>query len=182
MNNRWLNVFSVCLVVGAAALLVYGNYDHDQSPRLLNVSYDPTRELYAELNPKFVASYRAITGRPLQIEQSHGGSSKQARAVSDGLAADVEDSFTGSNLLANGYNFMGDYSLRANDFIIMRNGTISGQFAFADSFYNEIWLNNACQLALMTLLTAAGSIPYSPTGYGQIEAALLDPWLAAVNF
>ncbi len=89
MSNRWLNLFSVCLVVGAAALLAYGNYDHDQSPRLLNVSYDPTRELYAELNPKFVASYRAATGRPLQIEQSHGGSSKQARAVSDGLAADV---------------------------------------------------------------------------------------------
>ncbi len=89
MSNRWLNIFSVGLVVGAAALLAYGNYDHDQSPRLLNVSYDPTRELYAELNPKFLASYRAATGRPLRIEQSHGGSSKQARAVSDGLAADV---------------------------------------------------------------------------------------------
>ena len=89
MSNRWLNACAVCLVASAAALLAYGNYDHDQSPRLLNVSYDPTRELYAELNPKFIASYRAATGRPLQIEQSHGGSSKQARAVSDGLAADV---------------------------------------------------------------------------------------------
>ena len=89
MSTRWLNIFAIGLVASAAALLAYGNYDHDQSPRLLNVSYDPTRELYAELNPKFIASYRAATGRPLQIEQSHGGSSKQARAVSDGLAADV---------------------------------------------------------------------------------------------
>ena len=66
--------------------MAYGNYDRDRSPRLLNVSYDPTRELYAELNPKFLHAY----ARPLQIEQSHGGSSKQARAVGDGtLAADV---------------------------------------------------------------------------------------------
>ena len=89
MSTRWLNIFAVCLIAGAAALLAYGNYEYDKSPRLLNVSYDPTRELYAELNPKFIRSYRETTGNALQIEQSHGGSSKQARAVSDGLAADV---------------------------------------------------------------------------------------------
>lgn len=85
MNTRWLNILAVGLILGAAALLAHGNYDHDKSPRLLNVSYDPTRELYAELNPKFLRAY----GHPLQIEQSHGGSSKQARAVGEGLAADV---------------------------------------------------------------------------------------------
>ena len=92
MSTRWLNTFAVCLVVCAGALLTYGNYDRDQgaAPRLLNVSYDPTRELYAELNPRFTANYREVAGRAWQIEQSHGGSSKQARAVSDGiLAADV---------------------------------------------------------------------------------------------
>ena len=86
MSTRWLNSFAVGLVIGAGALLAYGNYDQDKSPRLLNVSYDPTRELYAELNPKFLQAY----GQPLQIEQSHGGSSKQARGVAEGsLAADV---------------------------------------------------------------------------------------------
>ncbi len=89
MSTRWLNLFALCLVAGASALLAYGNYDRDQSPRLLNVSYDPTRELYAELNPQFLRAYREATGSELQVEQSHGGSSKQARAVSDGLAADV---------------------------------------------------------------------------------------------
>ncbi len=89
MNARGLNIFAVCLVVVATALLAYGNYDRDQSPRLLNVSYDLTRELYAELNPRFIKAYRDATGRALQIEQSHGGSSKQARAVGEGLAADV---------------------------------------------------------------------------------------------
>jgi sulfate transport system substrate-binding protein len=56
---------------------------------LLNVSYDPTRELYEQINAKFSAQWQAKTGEALNIKQSHGGSSKQARAVIDGLEADV---------------------------------------------------------------------------------------------
>jgi sulfate transport system substrate-binding protein len=56
---------------------------------LLNVSYDPTRELYAEINEAFAKSWKAKTGQSVKIKQSHGGSSKQARAVIDGLEADV---------------------------------------------------------------------------------------------
>ena len=56
---------------------------------LLNVSYDPTRELYQDFNQAFAKYWKAKTGQVVQIEQSHGGSSKQARAVIDGLQADV---------------------------------------------------------------------------------------------
>src|SRR5579884_3312726 len=56
---------------------------------LLNASYDPTRELYSEINSLFAACYKARTGIELTIEQSHGGSGKQARSVIDGLRADV---------------------------------------------------------------------------------------------
>jgi sulfate transport system substrate-binding protein len=56
---------------------------------LLNVSYDPTRELYQELNAAFARQYLAKTGKKVTIQQSHGGSSKQARGVLDGLPADV---------------------------------------------------------------------------------------------
>ncbi len=56
---------------------------------LLNVSYDPTRELYQEYNAAFAQYWKAKTGQAISIKQSHGGSSKQARAVIDGLAADV---------------------------------------------------------------------------------------------
>jgi len=56
---------------------------------LLNVSYDPTRELYADLNAAFAKAYAARTGVTLTIKQSHGGSGKQARSVIDGLEADV---------------------------------------------------------------------------------------------
>jgi sulfate transport system substrate-binding protein len=57
--------------------------------KLLNVSYDPTRELYAAENAAFAKAWEAKTGQKVTIEQSHGGSGKQARAVIDGLEADV---------------------------------------------------------------------------------------------
>ena len=56
---------------------------------LLNVSYDPTRELYADVNAAFAKDYKAKTGDTIKIKQSHGGSGKQGRAVIDGLEADV---------------------------------------------------------------------------------------------
>ena len=57
--------------------------------KLLNVSYDPTRELYTEFNAAFAKHWKAKTGDNVTVEQSHGGSGKQARSVIDGLPADV---------------------------------------------------------------------------------------------
>ncbi len=56
---------------------------------ILNVSYDPTRELYQDYNKQFITNWKKISGEDLAIKQSHGGSGKQARAVLDGLDADV---------------------------------------------------------------------------------------------
>ena len=56
---------------------------------LLNVSYDVARELYKDINPAFVASWKASTGEDIAVNQSHGGSSKQALSVIGGLEADV---------------------------------------------------------------------------------------------
>ena len=57
--------------------------------KLLNVSYDPTRELYQDVNKAFGAKWKQQTGQTLEVNQSHGGSGKQARSVIDGLEADV---------------------------------------------------------------------------------------------
>ncbi|PTQ10119.1 ABC transporter permease [Sphingomonas oleivorans] len=59
------------------------------SVTLLNVSYDPTRELYKEINPAFAQEWKAKTGQTVSFRMSHGGSGKQARAIADGLEADV---------------------------------------------------------------------------------------------
>jgi sulfate/thiosulfate transport system substrate-binding protein len=57
--------------------------------KLLNVSYDPTRELYQDFNTAFAKYWKGKTGQDLEVQQSHGGSGKQARSVIDGLEADV---------------------------------------------------------------------------------------------
>src|ERR1041384_6053044 len=61
----------------------------DSEVKLLNVSYDPTRELYEDINVAFAKDWQAKTGQTVRISQSHGGSGKQARTVIDGLPADV---------------------------------------------------------------------------------------------
>jgi sulfate/thiosulfate transport system substrate-binding protein len=76
--------------VGAAAPMLAGRAFADPKPvTLLNVSYDPTRELYKDINAAFGSYWKGRTGQVLDIKQSHGGSGKQARAVIDGLQADV---------------------------------------------------------------------------------------------
>lgn len=73
----------------ASLVLVAGTLASAKSIELLNVSYDPTRELYVEFNKAFAAHWKAQTGDDVTVKQSHGGSGKQARSVIDGLAADV---------------------------------------------------------------------------------------------
>jgi sulfate/thiosulfate-binding protein len=77
---------------------------------LLNVSYDPTRELYTEFNESFAKYWKAKTGEDVQFKQSHGGSGKQARAVIDGLDADVV-----TLALANDIDAISDAGLIAKD-------------------------------------------------------------------
>jgi sulfate/thiosulfate-binding protein len=77
------------LLAAAAALLGTRGVHAQQPLALLNVSYDPTRELYQDLNKAFAAEWQKKTGQALAIRQSHGGSGKQARSVIDGLDADV---------------------------------------------------------------------------------------------
>ncbi|MGA7833331.1 MAG: sulfate ABC transporter substrate-binding protein [Terracidiphilus sp.] len=75
-------------VIAAIILIVSASLVHAQT-HLLNVSYDPTREFYEEYNRIFAQHWKATTGQDVVINQSHGGSGKQARAVIDGLEADV---------------------------------------------------------------------------------------------
>src|SRR3954468_7103156 len=79
MKHRMLLLLTLAFAIHAQA----------KDGSLLNVSYDPTRELYQQINTAFVADWKTKTGDTLTIKQSHGGSSKQARAILDGLEADV---------------------------------------------------------------------------------------------
>jgi len=86
MPTRTLRSFFALLLVAAAGPTLAA----DGGPiALLNVSYDPTRELYREINAAFATKYQARHGRPVSVKQSHAASGSQARAVIDGLDADV---------------------------------------------------------------------------------------------
>ncbi|WP_296509906.1 sulfate ABC transporter substrate-binding protein [Rhodoferax sp.] len=77
------------LVLAGALAAATGQAFAQQNITLLNVSYDPTRELYVEFNAAFAKYWKAKTGQTVTVKQSHGGSGKQARSVIDGLDADV---------------------------------------------------------------------------------------------
>ena len=83
IRRRLLHLLALALLASSATLV------QAKDVQLLNVSYDPTRELYADINKAFAASWKAKTGDTVTVRQSHGGSGKQARSVIDGLDADV---------------------------------------------------------------------------------------------
>jgi len=76
-------------ILGAIAGVTIAGVAHAADFTLLNVSYDPTRELYVSLNKAFAEKYKTETGKSVEFKQSHGGSGKQARSVIDGLEADI---------------------------------------------------------------------------------------------
>jgi sulfate transport system substrate-binding protein len=85
-NRRLISRLLSTLVLASAGLSTLA---FAQSVSLLNVPYDPTRELYGEFNAAFAKHWKAKTGQDVTIKQSHGGSGKQARSVIDGIDADV---------------------------------------------------------------------------------------------
>jgi len=83
MNKR------AAIIVGIILALSTGVFAQGGSKTILNVSYDPTRELYQDYNSAFAKYWQGKSGQSVTVQQSHGGSSKQARAVIDGLQADI---------------------------------------------------------------------------------------------
>jgi len=108
----WINAGAVAAVVVAGAVLVAKNGEGHEARYLLNVSYDPTRELYHAINPRFVANYEKETDSSVGIKQSHAGSSYQAKRVATGeepadvvtlgLPSDVE-ALHNKGLIADGW-------------------------------------------------------------------------------
>lgn len=89
--NRFaiLRFVAIALLISAWYWFIVRDTDDQPDIELLNVSYDPTRDLWADLNETFIKQYQRKTGKLVGIKQSHGGSGSQARAVIEGLEADV---------------------------------------------------------------------------------------------
>lgn len=177
MNKRYLYVpvdtdLTPTQSTGATSSLGYilkaGSYEGTAA------YYDPTGLLLHafEMGGRASVDYTETNGR-----------STSAFRRQTGLTPSVVDATVAANLIANGYNFYGDYATANQRFQFEYPGQMTGSpYLWIDSYTNQIQLNAALQLALMTLLVGAKSIPYNQTGYSMIRAACADPINAALNF
>jgi len=100
----------------------------------------------------------------------------------NGVPTSVTSQTSANNLRANKFNFVGQWATANQDFTFLNPGSITGQYLFADEYLNQVYLNSQIQLALMTLLTSVGSIPYNDAGSALIGAAIQDPINQALTF
>jgi hypothetical protein len=174
-NNRYCYVCWDTDVAPAAAAPAASSLGYI----LKNGDYSGTCMVWAPTYDK--AAFVCGTAASIDFEETNGRTTFAFRAQT-GLVADVTDQTTGDKLIANGYNFYGAYATANDQFVFFYPGSVTGQFEWMDSYINEIWLNNAFQLALMVLLTNAKSIPYNTAGYALIEASCNDVIIAGLNF
>ena len=142
--------------------------------------YDGTCAVY-DPNGQNIDAFICGSAASIDTEATNGRITFAFRGQ-DGLIAGVTDATSANNLKANGYNFYGAYATADQLFIELQPGQVTGQFAWLDSYINQIWLNNALQLAWMSMLQSINSLPYNSAGYSLIKAAADDPINAALNF
>jgi hypothetical protein len=179
-------------VNGKSNRYLYVSWDTDTAPTLANdttslgyvirtAGYSGTALIFEPTDGANKAA--AVMGFVASLDYARPGArATLAFRTQAGLLPGVTDATTASNLKANGYNFFGRYATANAQFTFFYPGQVSGPFAWIDSFVNEVQFNNACQLALVNLLTGVGSIPYNRSGYVLIEAALADPINNAVSY
>lgn len=179
----------------------YACWDTDASPTvqvpatsslgylIAQAAYSGTMLIY-EPSDQNIASFLLGAIASIDFEAPNGRTTLAFRSQA-GLLAGVTNAGIAINLagnpqtpgdFGNGYNFYGAYATANEQFVFFNRGTISGPYLWIDSYVNQIWLNNAFQLALVQYLTQTGSTPYNDSGYADVEAVLLDPINAGLNF
>lgn len=138
---------------------------------------DPTIDTVGAELAAFAMSWTAS----LDFARFNGHSTQKFKGQS-GLQPQVTDGTTATNLTSVGMNFYGDYTTANEAFLWWAEGSISGPFLWKDAYVEQIQLNQALQLALMTLLNNVGAVSYNQYGYGLISAAVQDPINVAVNY
>ena len=139
-----------------------------------------TVAVYDPSNGANVAAFLMGAVASLNFDARNGRATMAFRTGS--VLPGVTNQTIGDHLIVNGYNFIGSYATANDEFTFFYPGQISGKFDWVDSWIGQVWLGNALQLALMTLLTEVGQVPYNADGYALIEAAMDDPVQRALNF
>lgn len=99
----------------------------------------------------------------------------------NGLAYTVNDETSAPVLLANGYNFYGNYATASNQYKLFQNGQISGNAKWLDTYYGQVFIKDGLQNAWINALMMNNTVPYNQAGYGVLRAAAMDTINTAVN-
>ena len=134
--------------------------------------------LYSKLDK---AAFLAGIIASIDWEQENGRITFKFRRQA-GLEADIVDETVADNLVKNGYNFYGAWATANDRFLFLADGSMVGEWTWIDTYINQIRINSQLQLALMTLLTQAKSIPYNNDGIALQRAACEDVIDEALNF
>ncbi len=146
--------------------------------QVATLEYDGTIPIYDTTGD--IAAFFCGAVASIDFEQTQGRITFAYKGQA-GLVADVTDAVSYQNVLANSYNCYARFATANDQFTNFQPGSTPGQWRWADSYINQIWLNNALQLAFMVLLTSVNSIPYNQQGYNQLRATALDPINAGLN-
>ena len=202
---------------GNAQKLLFAQWTNDQGDRYLYPMRDfditPTESAAATSSAGYIIKQNDYSGiapiyepsdlygdiflcgavASVDFDQTNGRTTFAYRSQT-GLTPGVTDETAYENLLANGYNCYAAVATAAQGFEFFTPGSVSGPFAWIDSYINQIWLNNALQLAALTFMTTVKSIPYNPAGYAALRTVLAggasapiqlppaSPVAAALNF
>ncbi len=163
---------------------MYNCWDNDITPTESTNAASSLGQILKGTNSSGTALIYEPTGQNLHLAAFLGGyaasinfNATNGRATPDyksqsGIIPSVFSQQVASNLIANGYNYYGSVATAGAAWQFFDNGQISGPFSWIDTYLNQIWLRNQCQIALMDLQTTVGRIPYNPPGYGMIRQTL----------
>lgn len=151
--------------------------------QVIAANQDGTIGLWCANDAEAAMEAAAVLGwaASLNFIQTNGRSTLAERSFS-GLTPTVTADAQAGALQTNGYNYYGDFATSSTQWLFFYPGSITGEYHWADSYVSQIKLNADLQDAMMSLLTSVGSIPYNAAGYALINAALMDPITAAINF
>lgn len=204
LNQNWASFMTTWEPIDSEKLL-FAAWSNSVQPRFLYVAQDSNAVIASTPNSTTTFNYSVTTlgyvgthalfgdathaafvmgyGASLDFNRLNGRTTLDFR-VGPGLVTTVNDSVAYGNVTSNTYNFYGSWGSNnpANNSAWYGPGSVSGSWAWADTYFNQIWLNANLQLAIVKLLQAVNSIPYNAEGYSLVYAACLDPINTAVGF
>jgi hypothetical protein len=145
---------------------------------LTTLAYDGTIPIYSDFR---IAAFVCGMAASINFTEVNGRITFAYKGQS-GLQPSVTNATVAKNLLDNGYNFYGVYATKTESFNLFQSGQITGQWQWADSYVNQIYLNSQLQSAMLNMLASTNSLPYNQQGYDMVRSACLDPITAAKNF